>query len=85
MVLLVCLFFGGFVCLFLGPCLCHMEVPRLGVQLELQLQAYTIATATPDPSHICKLHHSSQQYRILNPLREVRDQTRILMDNVQGS
>ena len=26
-----------------------MEVPRLGVELELQLPAYTTATATPDP------------------------------------
>ena len=26
-----------------------MEVPRLGVKLELQLPAYTTATATPDP------------------------------------
>ena len=26
------------------------------------------------------LHHSSQQLGILNPLSEVRDQTRILMD-----
>ena len=25
-----------------------MEVPRLGVKLELQLQAHTIATETPD-------------------------------------
>ena len=30
----------------------HMEVPRLGIELELQLPAYTTATATPDPSHI---------------------------------
>ena len=36
-----------------------MEVPRLGVELELQLPAYTIARATPDPSHICSLRHSS--------------------------
>ena len=36
-----------------------MKVPRLGVQTELQLPAYTIATAIPDPSHICDLHHSS--------------------------
>ena len=28
----------------------HMEVPRLGVELELQPLAYTTATATPDPS-----------------------------------
>ena len=55
-----------------------MEVPRLGVELELQLLAYTRATATPDLSHICDLHHSSCQ--ILNPLSEARDQTYILMD-----
>ena len=42
-----------------------MEVPSLGVQSELQLLAYTTATATPDPSHVCALHHSSKQYRIL--------------------
>ena len=27
----------------------HMEVPRRGIQSELQLPAYTTATATPDP------------------------------------
>ena len=37
---------------FLGPYPRHMEVPRLGVQLKLQLLAYTTATAMPDPSHI---------------------------------
>ena len=44
---------------FLGPHLQHMEVPRLGVKSELQLQAYTTATATWNPSHIYDLHHSS--------------------------
>ena len=34
--------------LFLGPHPWHMEVPRLGVELELQLLAYNTATATPD-------------------------------------
>ena len=29
----------------------HMEVPRLGVELELQLPAYAIATATQEPSY----------------------------------
>ena len=57
-----------------------MEVPRLGVELELQLQAYATATAMQDPGHICNLHHSSQQRQIPNPLSEVRDQTCILMD-----
>ena len=31
---------------FLGSHLQHMEVPRLGVELELQLPAYATATAT---------------------------------------
>ena len=60
-----------------------MEVPRLGVELELQLPAYAIATAMPDLSCVCDLHHSSQQHRILNLLSEVRDRTRILMDTSQ--
>ena len=54
--------------LFLGPLPRHMEVPRLGVESELQPPAYTRATATRDPSRVCNLHHSSRQRRILNPL-----------------
>ena len=52
-----------------------MEVPRLGVKSELQLPAYTTATATQDPSHICDLRHSSPQHRILNPLSEAGIET----------
>ena len=44
---------------FLGPHLRHMEVPRLGVELGLQLPTYATATATPYLSHVCDLHHSS--------------------------
>ena len=62
-----------FVCLFLEPPPQHMEVPRLGVELELQLPACTTATATLDPSHIHDLHHSSQQRQILNPLIRAGD------------
>ena len=51
----------------------HMEVPRLGGELELQLLAYTTATATPDLSQVCDVYHSSQQCWILNPLSEARD------------
>ena len=69
--------------LFLGLRLQHMEIPRLGIQSELQLPAYTTATATPDPSCVCDPHHSSQQHRILNPLSEARDQTQALMDSSQ--
>ena len=57
-----------------------MEVPRLEVESELQLLAHTTATGTPDPSHVCDLHHSSQQCRIPDPLSEARDRTCILMD-----
>ena len=56
-----------------GPHLWHMEVPRLGVQSELQLLAYTRATTAQDLSHVCNLHYSSQQCRILNPLSKARD------------
>ena len=81
----VCCFFLSFSFFFfffhfLGPHLWHMQVPRLGVELELQLPTYTTATATPDSSLVCDLHHSSWQRRIFNPLSEVRDRTWILMD-----
>ena len=68
---------------FLPPNLWRMEVPRVGVESELQLLAYTTATATPDPSCVCDLHHGSWQRWILNLLRKSRDQTHILMDNSQ--
>ena len=50
----------SFVCffVFLGPLPWHMEIPRLGVQSELKPPAYTTATATPDLSRVCDLHHS---------------------------
>ena len=53
-------FWGG------GLHLQHIEVPGLGVESELQLLAYTPATAMQDPSHVSDLHHSSCW--ILNPL-----------------
>ena len=42
--------------------------------------ATTTATAMRDPSYTCDLHRSSRQHQILNPLREARAQTCILMD-----
>ena len=54
---------------FLGPCLRHMEVPRLGVESELQLLY---------PSCVCDLHHSSRQRQIPNTLSKARDRTRVL-------
>ena len=58
---------------FLELHLLHMDVPRLEVESELQLLAYTTATAVQDPSHVCDLHLSSWQHWILNTLIEARD------------
>ena len=60
-----------------------MQVPRLGVQSELQPPAYATATATWDLSYVCDLHHSSWQCQSLNSLSEARDQTGIFMDPSQ--
>ena len=57
-----------------------MEVPRLGVELELQLLAYATAIARPGPSHVCDLHRSSRQCLIPGPLSKAGDRTHILMD-----
>ena len=59
-----------------------MEVPRLGVKLELQLLGYTTATATWDLSRVCDLHYSSWQCWVLNSLNEARNQTHNLMDTI---
>ena len=50
-----------------------MEVLRLGAESELQLPAYSTATAVPDLSRVFNLHHSSQQ-------PGARDWTHILMN-----
>ena len=76
-------FFYLFIYLFiyiLGLRFWHMEIPRLGVESELQLLTYTTATSMWGPSHVGDLRHGSQQHRIPNPLNEVRDETGILMD-----
>ena len=74
--------FSSFVCVCV--CVCphpwHMEVPRLGVESELQLQVYAKATAMPDPNHMCDLNSNSQQCWILNLLSKARDQAHVLMD-----
>ena len=57
-----------------------MEVPRLGTESELE--AYATATAIPDLSHVCDLHHSSIAMLDLNPPSEARNQTCILTDTI---
>ena len=76
------MFVGLFLSL-LGPHLQQMEVPRLGIESELQLPAYITATAMPDQNCVFNQHHSSWQHQILNPLSEAREQTCILMDASQ--
>ena len=66
---------------FLGLHSWHVEIPRLGVESELQLPAYTTATAMPDLSRIFDLRHSLWQRQILNSQSKARDRTRTLMDS----
>ena len=61
----------------------HMEVPRLGAELEPQLLAYTTATAPWDQSRVFDLYCSPEQCRILNPLSKARDRSHILV-NITG-
>ena len=70
---------------FLEPRPQHMEVPKLGVESELQLPAYAAATATPDPSCNSDLYHGLWQCQILNPPSKARDQTYILASTKSGS
>ena len=77
---LACLIFVVVVVVFLGLHPWHMEVPRLGVESELQLPASTTATVTQDLSCVCDLRYSSRQHWILNVLSKARDQTHILVD-----
>ena len=46
----------------------HMEVPRLGVESELQLSAYPTATTKSYPSHSCKPCCMLRQRPILKQL-----------------
>ena len=70
---------------FLRLNLQHMEVPRLGVEWELQLLAYITATATAtwDLSLIYNLPHSSWQCQIPGPLGEARHPACLIMNTSQ--
>ena len=72
-------FFFLFLLFRAAPTACRSSQAR--AELELQLPAYTTATAMLwDPSHVCNLHHRSRQGRIPNPLSKAMDQTHVLMD-----
>ena len=64
---------------------CHFRAEPMahgGSQARSQIRAaaavYTTAMVTPDPSHICHLHHSLGQHRIVNALSKTRYQISIL-------
>ena len=70
-----------FVFVFLGPNPQHTELPRLGIESELQLLAYTTSTAMQASGCICGLLHCSlRQCQILNPLSEASDPPLVLME-----
>ena len=72
------LFLFIFIYLFLSFCPSRAAPTAYG-GLELLLPAYARATAMPDPSRVCNLHHSSWHRWTLNPLSKARDRTRNLM------
>ena len=68
-----------FIFCFLGAHLWHMEAPWLGVALDScqhTPQTYQCQIRATSETY----YHSSQQCRILNPLREAKDWTYVLMD-----
>ena len=71
--------FFFFFCLFRAALVAHGDSQARGL-IGAVLPTYARATAMPDQSHVCDLHHSSQQHWILNPLSKARDQTQDLMD-----
>ena len=70
---------------FLWPHQWHKEVPRLEVKIRAAAASLHHSYSHTDPSHVCDLHHSSQQHWVFNPLSEARDRTHILVDTISGS
>ena len=76
----------GFVCLFFGVFFCRFRVTLVaywGSQARGRIGAIAAGLhhshSTQGPSHVCGLHHSPQQWWILNPLSEGRDRIHNLM------
>ena len=68
-----------FLC-FLGPQSCHMEVPRLGGESELQPPAYPTAIASGIWASSVSYTTAHSQRWILNPLSKAGDWTHILRE-----
>ena len=60
-----------------------MEVPRLGVESELQLSAYTTATAQGVQAASATYTTVHRNARSINPLSKASDQTHVLMDTIR--
>ena len=82
LMIVIHLFFLNF---FFRAHLCHMEVPKLDFELELQLLAYTKITATWDLTCLCDICCSLRQCWKLNLLIEARDLIHIIMDDMLGA
>ena len=57
-----------------------MQVPGIGVKLELKLPAYATAIAARDPGRIFDLRRNLRPHWILKPLSEARDRNSILVE-----
>ena len=68
---------------FLGAHSGHMEVPRLGVELELQLSAYTTQQQLEIPAVSATYTTAHSNAGSFNPLSEARDPTYVFMDPSQ--
>ena len=70
-------------CLFRAAPMAYGGGSQASSESELYSLAYATAMATQHPSHVCGLHYSSGQHRILNPLSEASDRTCVLTDASQ--
>ena len=61
-----------FVCLFRAAPSTYGGSQARG-QIRAVVAGLTTAIATPDPSHICDLYHSSQECWIVKPMSEARE------------
>ena len=73
--LFFCSFCGVFFCFFRAAPPAHGGSQARGLIGATASSLIHSHTATPDPSNIFNLPHSSRQHWILNPLSQARDQT----------
>ena len=67
-------------CLFLGPHPTAHGSSQARGRIRAAAAGLHHSNSNTRSKHICDLHCNSWQHQILNPLRETRDQTHVLMD-----